>query len=126
MADCQGYHGITQLNTFHVKQLNKGTTDEIGLIQTGDIVLGSDPVVIREFLVTYKSSSVDVTVKIYLDNNTLPAKIIPLPASSKLVNKYPIRLNTTSEVLSLSFESTATDFTIEDMEIPASEINPTD
>ena len=115
-----------QLSTYHVKQLNKGTTDETGLIQTADIVMGSDPVLIRNFLMTYKSTDVDVTVKVYLDNNALPVKTMTLPASSTLVNKHPILLNTTSEVLSLSFESTAPDFTIEDMEIPDSEIDPTD
>ena len=117
---------IRQLNTYHVKQLNKGTTDETGLFQTPDIVLGNDPVLIRNAYITYKSTDVDVTVKVYLDNNALPAKTMPLDASSTLVNKAPILLNTTSEVLSLSFESTATDFTIEDIEIPDTEINPTD
>ncbi len=117
---------VTQLNSYHVKQLNKGTTDETGLIQTGDIVLGNDPVLIRNAYITYLSSSVDVTVKVYLDNNALPAKTMTLDASSTLRNKVPILLNTTSEVLSLSFESTATDFTIEDIEIPDTEINPTD
>ncbi|KKL06155.1 hypothetical protein LCGC14_2598840, partial [marine sediment metagenome] len=88
--------------------------------------MGNDPVFIRNFYLSYISSSVDVTVKVYLDNNALPAKTMTLDASSTIVNKAPILLNTSSEVLSLSFESTATDFTIEDMEIPDSEINPTD
>ncbi len=117
---------VRQLNSYHVKQLNKGTTDETGLIQTADIVLGNDPVLIRNAYITYLSSSVAVTVKVYLDNNALPAKTMPLDASSTLRNKVPILLNTTSEVLSLSFESTATDFTVEDIEIPDKEINPTD
>ncbi len=116
---------VSQLNSYHVLQLNSGTTDETGLIQTQDIVMGNDPVFIRNFFVSYISSSVDVTVKVYLDNNALPSKVETLAASSTLVNKYPILLNISSEVLSLSFESTATDFTIEDMEIPDSEINPT-
>ena len=117
---------VSQLNSYHVKQLNSGTTDETGLIQTQDIVMGNDPVFIRNFYLSYISSSVDVTVKVYLDNNALPAKTMTLDASSTIVNKAPILLNTSSEVLSLSFESAATDFTIEDMEIPDSEINPTD
>ena len=117
---------VRQLYTYHVKQLNKGTTDETGLIQTADIVLGNDPALIRNAYISYISTGVDVTVKVYLDNNALPAKTMPLDASSTLRNKVPILLNTTSEVLSLSFESTATDFTVEDIEIPDTEINPTD
>lgn len=117
---------VRQVNSYHVKQLNKGTTDEIGLFQTGDIVLGKDPVQIRNAYVTYLSTTVDVTVKVYLDNNALPAKTMTLPASSTLVNKALIELNTTSEVLSLSFESTAVDFTAEDFEIKDEDINPSD
>lgn len=117
---------VTQLNSYHVKQLNKGTCDETGLLQTGDIVLGNDPVQIRNVYLSYKSSSVDVTVKVYLDNQTIPTKTMTLDASSTLRNKVPILLNTTSEVLSLSFESTATDFTIEDIEIPDKEITVLD
>ena len=117
---------VNQLNSYHVKQLNKGTTDETGLIQTADIVLGNDPVLIRNAYVSYISTDVDVTVKVYLDNNALPAKTMPLDASSTLRNKVPLLLNTTSEVLSLSFESTAVDFAVEDFEIPDREINPLD
>lgn len=117
---------VTQFNSYHVKQLNKGTSSETGLLQTGDIVLGNDPALIRNTYVSYISTGVDVTVKVYLDNNALPAKTMTLDASSTLVNKALIPLNTTSEVLSLSFESTATDFTVEDFEIPDKEINPLD
>ena len=112
----------TTSDTFSVKQFNEGTSAETGLLQTEDIVLGNKTASVRNFFLSYRSTDKEVTVKVYVNNQDNPHHRFTIPASSTLQSKHQIALNVHARVLSLSFESDATDFVIEDMEIPDEEI----
>ncbi len=114
---------LVQISSFRVKQFNKTTNGSTGLYKTPDMLLGENPAKVRYAYVSYKSTSVAVTVKIYLDDASTALEK-QLAASSTLVHRKRIQFNTTSKILAVSFESAATDFEVEDFEIPPNEITP--
>lgn len=108
-------------------QLNSGTDSNTGEIKTKDYHNGT-PYLNKQFrngYLSYRSSSQEVLVEVYLDGNALPAKPIHLDASSSMINAQ-VPLNVTAKLVAFNFKSPATDFEIEEFVVAEKEITASD